>query len=105
MPRVMVVLPQARTDLDILGLYYFAKGGHAFADRFADAFAESARSLLEFPHKGAVQELRSPRLRDVRRVPIAGFDRVLVFYRVTPASIDVARVLHAIRDLKREDSA
>jgi plasmid stabilization system protein ParE len=34
-------------------------------------------------------------------IPVPGFDNFLVFYQVTPRTVDVVRVLHGARDIRK----
>lgn len=43
----------------------------------------------------------APRLAGLRVWPVPGFRRLLIFYRVTTNTVDVARVLHSARDVRR----
>ena len=71
------------------------------AGRFVDAVEGAFQRLSEMPEVGTRRTFKSPRLRDVRVWPVPGFEKYLVFYRITPERVEVIRVLHGARDLGR----
>jgi toxin ParE1/3/4 len=50
---------------------------------------------------GNPREFRDPALTGMRSWPIRGFGNHLVFYRPTDDGIEILRVLHGARDLRR----
>lgn len=102
MSRDLFILPKAAQDLDEIMSYYKREGGDALADRFAEAFFDSASRLINFPNSGVARETSQSALRELRSILVDGFPTILIFYRSTSESIDVARVVHGSRDLGRE---
>ena len=52
------------------------------------------------PAVGGPCSFRSPELRGLRKLPIAGFPKHLVFYRFDDEEVFVIRVVHGARDLE-----
>jgi toxin ParE1/3/4 len=53
------------------------------------------------PQIGAPYDSGIERLVGLRRVPVKGFEKYLLFYTPRIGDIDVVRVLHAARDIQR----
>lgn len=79
---------------------YEARSDGRLAKRWERAVQSALRRLLQNPNTGALCAFRSPRLLGVRRVPIAGFPRHLIFYRAMDGKLLVLRVVHGARDLE-----
>jgi toxin ParE1/3/4 len=45
------------------------------------------------------REFQHPELVKVRSWPIPGFEKHVIFYRASPETVEVLRVIHAARDL------
>ncbi len=75
-----------------------ANGGHIARDNFTAAertFAELARH----PHMG--RERHFQRRPGLRSWHVDGFDDYLIFYRPIADGVEIYRVLHGARDLRR----
>jgi toxin ParE1/3/4 len=48
-----------------------------------------------------VYGFQRPSLRRVRRWPVSGFERWLIFYLPRRDGVDIVRVLHGARDIER----
>jgi toxin ParE1/3/4 len=62
-----------------------------------------SRALLRIvtnPRSGAPCSFKSIELQGIRRVPIAGFPKHLVFDRVEKGTLLILRVVHGARDLE-----
>ncbi|MGH9563223.1 MAG: type II toxin-antitoxin system RelE/ParE family toxin [Terracidiphilus sp.] len=97
--RKIWIRPRALQDLLETGSYLSIEAGESVADRFQDAVEETAQVLLGMPGMGTVCTFHHPRLKEIRRVPVTGFENWLVFYQVRNSDIDVIRVLHGARDI------
>lgn len=53
------------------------------------------------PELGFLRAYGPRALREVRVWPVPGFPRFLIFYRVTAKTVEVIRVLHSARDVRR----
>ena len=56
--------------------------------------------ILKSPGLGAPCRFSRTELRGIRRVPISGFPKHLVFYSVENNDVLILRVLHGARDLE-----
>jgi toxin ParE1/3/4 len=87
--------PDARDDLQAIYEYVGAKNRTA-AVRLIETFKGKFRLLARQPLMGKLRPELSPNLRSfVSR-------NYVVFYRPTRSGIDVARVIHAARDIRGE---
>ena len=92
--------PQARDDI-IDGALYIAGDNPAAAERFLTAVERTFETLADNPHIGATRAFANPRLQGIRMLPVAGFRNHLVFYRPAGTVVEIIRVLHAARNVKR----
>lgn len=90
----LIVRPRARSDLKGIWSYTFKKWGAQQADRYLQDIDTEIRSLLKFPEIGTPCD--SARL-GYRALHV---HRHLVFYRITPAQIEIVRVLHDAMDVQ-----
>ena len=91
--------PRARLDLLEQFVYLGEQAGVELAERYFTAVEETCRQLARFPHGGALYDSGIERLAGMRRFPVQGFQKYLIFYLPHPGSIEVVRVLHGARDL------
>jgi toxin ParE1/3/4 len=56
--------------------------------------------ILKHPRSGAPCRFSPTELRGIRRVPISGFPKHLVFYSIKDNDVLILRVLHGARDLE-----
>jgi len=88
---------EALEDLADCALY-IAEGDPVVADRFVDAFEESVEQLARMPYIGAAYPSENLALFGLRRWPIKGFDKYLIFYLVIE---DIPLILFASYTLRR----
>ena len=93
-----VVRLAARADVEEIALW-IARDRPEAALRFLDAVEGAFESTARMPRSGRAVAFRSPHLRGVRRLPVPGFEAILVFYRPVRGGVDVLRVIHGARDL------
>ena len=98
MRRTISIRPQADRDIDAL-LAYLTQDNPDAADRFLSAVQEASELLVEMPEIGSLQQFEHPALKDLRRWPVKGFEKHLIFYQLVASRIEIVRVLHAARDL------
>jgi toxin ParE1/3/4 len=91
--------PRARLDLLEQFVYLGEQAGVEWAERYLAAVEETCRQLAKFPLSGAPFDSGIERFAGVRRVPVKGFEKYLIFYMPLAQGIDVVRVLHGARDL------
>jgi toxin ParE1/3/4 len=99
--RRVVRKPRARRDLLEHLVYIGENASVEDAERFLSAAEATFEHLAKRPAIGVRRDYHKPALAGLRMWPISGFDKYLVFYRPTEQGIDVIRVLHGARDLKR----
>jgi toxin ParE1/3/4 len=80
--------------------WYIAKSGHPLAKRWDKAVTATVLRALKNPASSKVCSFKAPELRDVRRLPIGGFPKHLLFYQVRRSKLHVLRVVHGARDLE-----
>lgn len=91
--------PEVDTDLERYWQHLAAHNVDA-ADRFLDAVEKGFRAIQLTPAIGRLRRWKDKRLAGIRSWRVPGYRNWLVFYRETPASIDVIRVLHGMMDLE-----
>ena len=79
---------------------YLEMGDPDVAERFLTAFEAAIERLTQMPYLGVAQVSGNPALFGLRRWPIKGFEKYLIFYLVLEDIVDLVRVLHSSQDLK-----
>jgi toxin ParE1/3/4 len=92
-----------RSRLDLLEAFNFLceNGSVETGLRFRAAVIDILDRLFQNPSMGAPYESGIPSLLKVRRLPIRGFEKYLLFYQPVKEGIEVVRVLHGSRDILR----
>jgi toxin ParE1/3/4 len=80
--------------------WYTVQSGPALAQRWEKAVTSAVLRVLRTPVAGTPCIFRPAELRNIRRTPIAGFPKHLLFYRIHGTEILVLRVVHGARDLE-----
>ena len=80
--------------------WYAAHANDQLATRWERAVTLTMMHILDYPDAAPVAAFKNPQLADVRRIPVEGFPRHLIFYRVAETTVQVIRVLHGARDLE-----
>ena len=93
MPRI-VRSPRSREDVIEIGSF-IARDNVDAALRLADGIDKTLRLLSEFPTLG---QRREDLLAGLRSLPVGNY---LVFYRPLEDGIEVVRILHGSRDLRK----
>ena len=96
----VIVLDAARRDQLDQAEYFDSAGGTSLGDRFVEGCQSAFERLAAFPESGARVRYRHPALEGCRFILVPGFDKVLVFYRVSEDRIEIVRVLHGARDIE-----
>lgn len=68
--------------------------------RRESAVSQALLRIVRNPRCGAPCTFKAVKLRSLRRIPVAGFPRHLVFYRAERDTALILRVLHGARDLE-----
>jgi toxin ParE1/3/4 len=92
--------PRARLDLLEQFVYLGEQASAEAAERYFAAVEETCSLLVQHPQSGAHYDSGIDRLAGLRRVPVKGFGKYLLFYMPRTGGIDVVRVLHAARDIE-----
>lgn len=82
----------AERDLDDIWYRIALNSGIALADQVIDSITEKFALLAEFPEAGVRRDEIDP---GVRALPV---QRYLIYYRESGKFLDIARVLHGMRD-------
>jgi toxin ParE1/3/4 len=80
--------------------WYEGQSDRKLAMRWEKAVTSSLLRIGSNPRSGAACSFRAEELRDVRRAPVAGFSKHLIFYRFQEKEVLVLRVVHGARDLE-----
>lgn len=90
---------RAWRDIHGAAEYLEAESGVDLAERFIDSVLAELKSLSKMPQMGVLCKFREKKAHDMRRWPVTGFERWLIFYKPLKGGIDVARVLHGAQDI------
>ncbi|MEH2090190.1 type II toxin-antitoxin system RelE/ParE family toxin [Nostoc sp.] len=91
--------PQVIRDLIDLATY-IAQDNLDVSDRFLTAAEATFKQLAKTPAIGKQCQFIHPNLAEIRQVSIKGFQKYLIFYRITESAIDILRVIHGARDIE-----
>ncbi|MFZ0955958.1 MAG: type II toxin-antitoxin system RelE/ParE family toxin [Candidatus Sulfotelmatobacter sp.] len=80
--------------------WYQRHSGLTLAKRWEKALTSALFRIVANPHSGPPCAFRADELQDIRRMPIAGFPKHLIFYRVENGENVILRVIHGARDLE-----
>ena len=100
MKRVLHVLPAADQDIEQCFLYLRDESSLDRAVQFIENLQKSFDLIQLMPFIGSPRNVSRSRTRGLRKWPVKGFKDVLIFYKVTKEHIEVARILHAKRDIQ-----
>ena len=90
--KPVLIRPSADRDMDEI-FAWIAREDAMAAERLVRRIFEAARSLRDFPERGAPH----PEIGPDARALLVG--RYLVLYRVGPDSVDILRIVHGAREL------
>ena len=96
------VLKHSAAKRDVIDLFdHISLDNENSARRFLSAAESSFRDLAQNPEMGEACEYRGARGKGLRRWRVKGFENYLIFYRPFSDRLEIVRVLHGARDLKR----
>jgi toxin ParE1/3/4 len=98
MPGRIVRDAQADDDLVEIAAHLILED-EALALRFLRAAEAAFARLATFPHLGSRYRSDRPALANMRKWPVPGLPKHLIFYRPLANGVEVVRVLHGVRDL------
>lgn len=96
----LVVSDAALADILEQGDWYALQSGPRLSNRWERAVTNSLLKLTKNPRTGSLCKFNAEEIRDVRRTPIPGFPKHLIFYRIEGNGVLILRVLHGARDLE-----
>jgi toxin ParE1/3/4 len=87
---------------DLLSQFeYISLDSEELALRFLSDAEASFHDLAQNPMMGVVCQIQAPRAKGLRRWRVKNFEDCLIFYRPFADRIEVVRILHGARNLKR----
>lgn len=98
---VVLKRPEAGRDLTEHFVFLAENASLDVARRFLRFTNATFIQLARIPDIGSPCLFPKSRFADVRRWPVHGFERYLIFYRPFENGVEVLRVLHGSRDLPR----
>ncbi len=101
MNRAIIKLPRAETDLIGCYTYLGEQASIETADRFLNAVDKTLSLIAKSPGIGAPHETNHPQLTELRSLPVSKFKRYVLYYQAFDDRIEVVRVLHGARDIRR----
>ena len=100
MTRNLVILPTAVRSLNEQ-VAFLAERSPAAARRLIDAFESACEVLKDMADAGSPRFIHEPGLEGTRVWSLKGFPEHQIFFRVRESTVEIARVWHAKRDLRR----
>jgi toxin ParE1/3/4 len=92
----------ARRDLIQQWVWYAENASIEVADRFLVAVDNTLNLLSSRPESGTPFFVRESELQGMRRFPVSnGFKKILLFYFPLQDGVDLVRVVHGSRDLRK----
>lgn len=80
--------------------WYQEKSDSKLAKRWGTAVTSAVLRIMRNPRSGTPCRFGPTELRGIRRMPISGFPKHLVFYSIEDHDVLILRVLHGARDLE-----
>jgi toxin ParE1/3/4 len=75
-------------------------GTKKLGERWSKAVTSAVLRILKNPRSGVPCQFGPAELHSIRRIPISGFPKHLIFYSVEDRTVLILRVLHGARDLE-----
>jgi toxin ParE1/3/4 len=88
----------AKRDLVEDYVYLAEHAGIETAERFLSSADESFKDLARHPGMGTALSLYDPKLVELCKWRVNGFEKFLIFYLPRPGGVSIVRVLHAAQD-------
>jgi plasmid stabilization system protein ParE len=100
---VKVLYRQTASDDIVHQFRYYLLTAEApeIALRFREAVTRTIQSLRQNPHVGPRYSSDDPQLQNPRSWPVAGFEAVRIYYAVEGDAMQIIRILHSKRDVRR----
>lgn len=97
--RRLSIRPRALRDVGEVAEYLEQQSTLELAVRFISALEGDLERLCLMPEIGASCQFRRVEASNIRRWPVDGFEKWLIFYRATKTKIEIIRVLHGARNI------
>ena len=94
----IILRDEAEQDL-VESFVFLGKESTEFARRMLKDVEATFHLLAEQPEMGWKFESNNPQLQNIRKFPVKGFPRLIVYYRPVEDGIEVLRVLHGSLDV------
>jgi len=92
----------ARDDIVRQFRYYLlAADVPEVAIRFRESVRRTVQSLRDHPQVGPRYSSDNPRLQNLRTWPVAGFEAIRIYYLLQENTVQILRILHGKRDVRR----
>ena len=98
--RQIVLSDEAVNDILEQAAWYEEQSGLKLARRWEQAVTSVLLRIAAAPAGGAPCIFKAPELAGVRRAPVTGFPKHLVFYRIQKQQMNILRIVHGARDLE-----
>ena len=94
--------PTRQFSAEMLSIYrYIASDNPDAAERFFAAVEHCIQRLTVFPRIGRLWDTNKPALEGMRVYSVEPYRVYQIFYRVVGKDLEVYRIVHGARDLKR----
>ncbi len=80
---------------------FIQKDNPDVAQRFLESVEKTCQQITSLPEIGSQRQFRQPVLKGIRSWKVQGFENYLIFYRLGEKSLEIVRVLHGARNLKK----
>jgi toxin ParE1/3/4 len=80
--------------------WYERQEDRRLSQHWESAVSSAVLRIAKNPRSGAPCEFKAEELRHLRRTPVAGFPKHLIFYQFHANELIVVRVIHGARDLE-----
>jgi toxin ParE1/3/4 len=78
---------------------YISKDSVDAALRFYESVTQTTRLIADHPARWPRYEAVDPRVGEIRRRAVVGFDKYIIFYRILDDVVEIVRVIHGSRDI------
>lgn len=80
--------------------WYEERANSRLGNRWESAVAQALLRIVKNPRSGAPCTFKAFELSNIRRMPVSGFPKHLIFYHIEKDSLLILRVIHGARDLE-----
>jgi len=98
--HTIIIAPPARADINRHYEYLYELNPDS-ALKFFDATRTTIAAIARNPEIGRNYPIDNPRLQDLRKWQVSGFNKYLIFYRIQKTAIEILRIIHGTQNLER----